>query len=198
MVAEGYERLPALLDQAREQGVHELLRGLLQAVVEVVEWREDEGDPKKGTATILFYELPKGFWAAVEAQKEERPGEHPSIRWSPSRPVWLRRPADQRNQRLLPMRLDVEWTRAILGLEKGSTVPVALKSLTNAVARARKLQSALAVEGSDADVARAYGLTRASVCQYLTLVRRLPSDLLDEVEVVTDRDRLKRRAWGSS
>jgi hypothetical protein len=50
----------------------------------------------------------------------------------------------------------------------------------------------LAVEGSDADVARAYGLTGASVCQYLTLVRRLPADLLDQVEAVTDRDRLKR------
>ena len=48
------------------------------------------------------------------------------------------------------------------------------------------------MEGSDADVARAYGLTRASVCQYLTLVRRLPADLLDKVEAVTDRDRLKR------
>ncbi len=91
VVAEGYERLPALLDEAREQGAHELLRGLLQAVVDVVEWREDVGDPKKGTATILFYELPEGFWDAAEAQKEERPGEHPSIRCSPSRPVWLPR-----------------------------------------------------------------------------------------------------------
>jgi DNA-binding transcriptional regulator YdaS (Cro superfamily) len=90
------------------------------------------------------------------------------------------------------MRVDVEWTRALLGLERGSTVPVVRRPLTNAVARARELQRALAVEGSDADVARAYGLTRASVCQYLTLVRRLPSDLLDEVEAVTDRNRLKR------
>lgn len=90
------------------------------------------------------------------------------------------------------MRVDVEWTRALLGLEKGSTVPVALKPLTNAVARAREFQRALEVHGSDAGVARAYGLTRASVCQYLTLVRRLPADLLDQVEAVTDRDRLRR------
>jgi len=90
VVAEGYRRLPALLDLAREQGAHELLRGPLRAVVDVVEWREDDGDPTKGTATIMLYELPEGFWASVEAQKEERPSELPSNGGSLSRPEWLR------------------------------------------------------------------------------------------------------------
>lgn len=192
VVAEGYERLPALLDEARELGAQELLRGLLQAVVDVVEWREDEGDPKKGTATIMFYELPEGFWAAVEAQKEERPGEHPSIRCSPSRPVWLRRSARRRTSVSIPMRFSVDWSRAILGLEKHETRPVRQKPLPNPVARARELQRALAVEGSAADVARAFGMTRAGVSQYLSLVRRLPGDLLDQVEALVDRDRLQR------
>ena len=89
VVAEGYERLPALLDLARERGAHELLRGLLQAVIDVVEWREDEADPRRGTATIMFYELPEGFWEAIEAQKEERPNEPLSNGSSLSRPVWL-------------------------------------------------------------------------------------------------------------
>ena len=89
VVAEGYERLPALLDQAREQGAHDLLRGLLQAVIDVVEWREDEADPRRGTATIMLYELPEGFWEAIEAQKEERPNEPLSNGSSLSRPVWL-------------------------------------------------------------------------------------------------------------
>jgi len=44
----------------------------------------------------------------------------------------LRRPGDLRNERLLPMRVDVEWTRALLGLERGSTVPAqSVPSLTS-------------------------------------------------------------------
>jgi DNA-directed RNA polymerase sigma subunit (sigma70/sigma32) len=62
----------------------------------------------------------------------------------------------------------------------------------NPVARARELQRAIVVEGSDADVARAFGMTRAGICQYLTLVRRLPADLLDAVAAETD-PRLVRR-----
>ena len=80
----------------------------------------------------------------------------------------------------------------MLGLERGSTVPVVLRPLTNAVARARELQRALEVHGSEAEVARACGLTRAGVNQYLTLVRRLPADLLDQAEAVVERGRLKR------
>jgi DNA-binding transcriptional regulator YdaS (Cro superfamily) len=81
------------------------------------------------------------------------------------------------------MRVVVPWDRVALGLE----LPVLVgKPLPNPVVRARELQRALAVEGSDADVARAFGMTRAGVCQYLTLVRRLPAELLDQVEAETD------------
>jgi hypothetical protein len=89
------------------------------------------------------------------------------------------------------MRFEVNWTRALLGPEKGATRPVRQKPPPNPVARARELQRALAVEGSDADVARAFGVTRAGVCQYLTVLRRLPADLLDRVEAEQEPARLK-------
>lgn len=51
---------------------------------------------------------------------------------------------------------------------------------------------ALEQHGTAAGVARAYGVTRASVCQYLTLLRRLPAEVLAEVEVEKDPARLKQ------
>lgn len=91
VVAESYRSLPRVLDAAREQGAHEEVRALLQAVIDVVEWREEAGDPTRGTATIQFFELPEGFWAGYQAQKGEQPGEPPSIDGSPSCPRWLPR-----------------------------------------------------------------------------------------------------------
>jgi len=53
----------------------------------------------------------------VAAERPVKTTGPPFARWA--RQGWLRRPADQRNERLLPMRVDVEWTRALLGPEKG-------------------------------------------------------------------------------
>jgi hypothetical protein len=72
VVAEGYRSLPRVLDAAREQGAHEEVRALLQAGVDVVEWREEAADPTRGTATIQFFELPDGFWETAQARKEEQ------------------------------------------------------------------------------------------------------------------------------
>jgi hypothetical protein len=41
-------------------------------------------------------------------------------------------------------------------------------------------------------VARAFGVTSASVCQYLTLLRRLPPELLIQAEIERDQAKLKR------
>jgi hypothetical protein len=77
------------------------------------------------------------------------------------------------------MRVMVPWDRVALGLE----VPVLPgRPLPNPVVRARELQKALEQHGTPAGVARAYGVTRASVCQYLTLLRRLPAELLEAVQ----------------
>ena len=90
VVAEGYRSLPRVLDAALAQGAHEELRALLQAVIDVVEWREDSANPSQGTATIQFFELPEGFWADYGAQKEEQPREPmPLSSGSLGCPVWL-------------------------------------------------------------------------------------------------------------
>ena len=101
---------------------------------------------------------------------------------------WLPKLDRLRTCRLLPMRLVVPWDRVALGLE----LPVLPgKPLPNPVVRARQLQKALAEHGTASEVARALGLTRAGVCQYLGLLRRLPADLLDRVEAEEEPARLK-------
>ena len=86
------------------------------------------------------------------------------------------------------MTVVVPWDRVALGLE----LPVLPgKPLPNPVVRARELQAALERHGTASEVARALGLTRAGVSQYLTLLRRLPPDLLDRVESEQEPARLR-------
>lgn len=86
------------------------------------------------------------------------------------------------------MRVVVPWDRIALGLE----LPVLPgKPLPNPVVRARELQAALERHRTAAGVARAFGITRASVCQYLTLLRRLPTEVLAQVEAEKDAAKLK-------
>ena len=88
------------------------------------------------------------------------------------------------------MRVVVPWDRVALGLE----LPVLPgRPLPNPVVRARELQGALERHGTAAGVARALGVTRASVCQYLTLLRRLPPDVLAAVE--REKDPAKAKAF---
>ena len=87
------------------------------------------------------------------------------------------------------MRVVVPWDRVALGLE----LPVLPgRLLPNPVVRARELQAALERHGTAAGVARAYGVTGASVRQDLTLLRRLPAEVLAEVEVEKDPEKLRR------
>ncbi len=104
------------------------------------------------------------------------------------RSLWLPRLDRSRTTRLLPMRVVVPWDRVALGLE----LPVLPgKPLPNPVVRARELQAALDEHGTAAGVARAFGITRASVCQYLTILRRLPPEVLVAVEREKDQVKLK-------
>ena len=102
--------------------------------------------------------------------------------------MWLPKLDRSRTDRLLPMRVVVPWDRVALGLE----LPVLPgKPLPNPVVRARELQGALGKHGTAAEVARAFGITRASVCQYLTILRRLPPEVLAQVELEKDQAKLK-------
>ncbi len=62
----------------------------------------------------------------------------------------------------------------------------------NPIPRARIYQRALEVEGSYGKVAKKFGVTREEVCHYVTLVKRLPADLVAVVEGETDLLRCRR------
>lgn len=56
----------------------------------------------------------------------------------------------------------------------------------NPIPRARLYQQALPVEGSYGKVAKKFGVTREEVCHYVTLVKRLPPDVVAAVEAETN------------
>lgn len=91
VVVESYRSLPRVLDAAREQGAHEEVRALLQAIIDVVEWRENTTDRTRGTATIQFFELPSGFWERTSAHKIEQHNEPLLNGGSLCCPEWLPR-----------------------------------------------------------------------------------------------------------
>lgn len=90
------------------------------------------------------------------------------------------------------MTLVAAWSRASLGLEARGPRLRPARPPPNTVARARRLERALAELGSEAEVARVHGMTRAGVSQYLALARRLPADFLDRWEVETEPARLRK------
>jgi site-specific DNA recombinase len=57
-VAGTFTQLPHLFEEARRQNALLELRDLLRAVVDVVEWRQDESSQKKGEAFIQLFPLP--------------------------------------------------------------------------------------------------------------------------------------------
>jgi site-specific DNA recombinase len=88
VIAEGYSRLPFVLDEAVRVEAHAELQNLLQAIIQVVEWHERPGNPKEGWAEIELLKLPEDFWAGGEGEKAERLSD-PSLNGSLSRPDWL-------------------------------------------------------------------------------------------------------------
>jgi hypothetical protein len=151
---------------------------------------EDPVEPTRGTATVRPNSGPKGFSDAPRAVEKrtaqrtdvERFAEPSSVAPSSGRPA-KRAAAPHAGGR----RVD----QGAPGPREGEHRPRP-SSPSRTLWRVPGSSRGPWREGSDADVARAYGLTRSSVRQYLTLVRRLPADLLGQVEAVTDRDRLKR------
>jgi hypothetical protein len=83
VVAEGYGKLPLLIETANKNGDRENLKGLLQAVVDVIEWRQSADDAKKGEALVRLYELPPGLWATPETARPDEPliGSSGRVKW---------------------------------------------------------------------------------------------------------------------
>lgn len=87
VVADGYRKLPRLIDEAKRLKAHDELKGMLQAVIDVVEWRPDPAEPKRGEALIQLFDLPKDFWSTEDAEKES-PAK-PVLGGSLGCPTWL-------------------------------------------------------------------------------------------------------------
>lgn len=62
----------------------------------------------------------------------------------------------------------------------------------NPIPRARMYQRALEVEGSYGKVAKKFSVTRQEVCHYITVVKRLPADVVALVEKERDPLRVRR------
>lgn len=93
VVAEGFRKIPMLIDHAQKKGYREDLKTLLRGVVDRIEWRHNPDDPKKGDAAVRLFELPTGW--AHPGEKKGQPDE-PLIS-SPGRPEWLPTLAQREN-----------------------------------------------------------------------------------------------------
>ncbi len=83
------------------------------------------------------------------------------------------------------MRVVWPWDLHILGVERvNQRLLRSMLPVPNPIARARIYEAALSRAGqrSYAEVAVEFGVTREEVCQYVTLVRRLPEDMVAAVE----------------
>ena len=79
----GLRKLPRLFAEAADHGgKKEGLKALLQSVIDVIDWREDPADRKRGEALIQLFELPDTFW------KKEQPNA-PVLGGSLGCPGWL-------------------------------------------------------------------------------------------------------------
>ena len=61
LVAEAYGKLPLILEEVERADGRDELKALLQSVIDVVEWRQDPADEKKGEALLQLFPVP-GLW----------------------------------------------------------------------------------------------------------------------------------------
>ncbi len=87
--------------------------------------------------------------------------------------------------------LQIPWSFQALGLERGPSKRALqheafLARTPNPILKARRYEAATAGgTRSYREVAQEFGVTREEVCQYLTLLRRLPDDLVKSIETET-------------
>ena len=97
VVAEGHQRLSYMIEEAQKQGALAELRGLLQMVINVVEWRESPDDQRKGQALIQQFEVPEPFWKQRKGAENEQ-SSAPVSSGSLGCPKWLRKRNENANQ----------------------------------------------------------------------------------------------------
>ena len=87
------------------------------------------------------------------------------------------------------LHINIPWSFQALGLERGPSKrdrqhEAFLARTPNPILKARRYEAATAGgTRSYREVAQEFGVTREEVCQYLTLLRRLPANLVSAVEM---------------
>jgi hypothetical protein len=86
------------------------------------------------------------------------------------------------------LRMQIPWSFRVLGLERGPSKRARqheafLARTPNPILKARKYEAATAGGTcSYRQVAQKFGVTREEVCQYLSLLKKLPADLVATIE----------------
>jgi ParB-like chromosome segregation protein Spo0J len=95
----------------------------------------------------------------------------------------------------------IPWSFQVLGLEQGPSKRVLqheafLARTPNPILKARRYEAATAGgTRSYREVAQEFGVTREEVCQYLTLLRRLPVDMVKAIETETRPEALRKMSY---
>jgi len=97
----------------------------------------------------------------------------------------------------LRLKLVLPWTFSSLGLERTNKRRLRAQArlergYPNPIHRARRYDEMIQRQGASyAEVAKQCGVTREEVCHYVTLVRRLPQEVISAVEGERDPRRLR-------
>jgi len=97
--------------------------------------------------------------------------------------------------------MQIPWSFRVLGLEKGPSKRAVqhaafLARTANPILKARRYEAATAGgTRSYRQVALEFGVTREEVCQYLSLLKRLPDDLVKGIETETRPEVLRAMSY---
>ena len=98
--------------------------------------------------------------------------------------------------------LQVLWSLQGLGLERPPSkralqrAAFLARGIPNPIAKARKYEAATAGgTRSHREVARDFGVTREEVCQYLTILKRLPAEFVKNIEAETRPEVLRTMSY---
>ena len=95
----------------------------------------------------------------------------------------------------------IPWSFRVLGLENGPSKRAVqhaafLARTPNPILKARRYEAATAGgTRSYREVAKEFGVTREEVCQYLSLLKRLPDDLVKGIETETRPEVLRAMSY---
>jgi len=99
------------------------------------------------------------------------------------------------------LQMRIPWSFRVLGLENGPSKRALqhaafLARTPNPILKARRYEAATAGgTRSYREVAQEFGVTREEVCQYLSLLKRLPDDLVKDIESETRPEVLRTMSY---